>query len=74
MTFMGSLSIARPVAASLLIAAMLVKATLISGYFMHLRHGRIALIVAVAISILAVGAMLFVGIAPDGLRGASLGE
>ena len=74
MTLVGGPTLARPVVAPLLIGAMLVKAALISGYFMHLRHERVALIVAVAISILAVGAVLFVGIAPDGLRAARLGE
>ena len=52
----------------LLVAAMLVKAGLIAANFMHLRGERLALVLIVAFGILAVGAALFSGIAPDGVR------
>ncbi len=68
MSFVGNLTLPGLVMASLLIGAMLLKVALIGGYFMHLRFERVALIVAVAISILAVAGTLFLGIAPDGLR------
>ena len=55
-----------------LIAAMLVKATLIGGYFMHLRFERKSLIWMVVLSLLLLGTILFVLLIPDGMRGLSL--
>lgn len=51
-----------------LVAGMLLKASLIGGYFMHLRFERASLIVIVAVGILATAGILFFLIAPDGLR------
>jgi len=51
-----------------LLAGMLLKASLIGGYFMHLRFERASLIVIVAVGILATAGILFFLIAPDGLR------
>jgi cytochrome c oxidase subunit IV len=51
-----------------LLVAMLVKVSLIGGEFMHLRFENLALILAVAGSILFFSACLFVLIAFDGLR------
>ncbi len=51
-----------------LLAGMLLKASLIGGYFMHLRFERANLIVIVAVGILATAGILFFLIAPDGLR------
>ena len=52
----------------LLLAAMLVKISLIGGEFMHLRFERPVLILAVAGSILFFSAFLFILIAFDGVR------
>ncbi len=52
----------------ILVVAMLAKATLIGSYFMHLRFERFGLVLTVAIGLLVTGALLFVLIAPDGLR------
>ena len=51
---------------SLLLGAMLVKAALIGAHFMHLRFEKLGLVLAVAIGILATGAILFFVIAIDG--------
>ncbi|MFQ5789270.1 MAG: cytochrome C oxidase subunit IV family protein [Acidobacteriota bacterium] len=53
---------------SVLLVAMLTKATLIAGNFMHLKAERLSLRIAVAASLLLVGAVLFLLIVPDGLR------
>jgi cytochrome c oxidase subunit IV len=53
---------------SILLAAMLVKASLIGAQFMHLRFENTILIIAVAGSILFFSAFLFILIAFDGLR------
>ena len=52
----------------ILLAAMLVKATLIGAQFMHLRFENAILIVAVAGTIAFFSAYLFILIAFDGLR------
>ena len=52
----------------LLLAAMMIKASLIAGQFMHLRFERPALTLAVAGAILFFSAFLFILIAFDGLR------
>jgi len=62
------LSFPAAVVVSILLAAMLVKATLISARFMHLRFENAALILAVAGPILFFSAFLFILIAFDGLR------
>jgi len=53
---------------TVLLVAMLVKASVISGYFMHLRFERPALIVIVAASLVLVGLVLFVLLAIDAIR------
>jgi len=62
------LSLPAAVVVAILLAAMLVKASLIGAQFMHLRFENAALIVAVAGSILFFSAFLFILIAFDGLR------
>jgi len=52
----------------LMIAAMLVKATLIAGTFMHLRFERVALVLMIAIGLFVNGAILFGLIVPDAFR------
>src|SRR3990172_3876197 len=53
---------------TVLLAAMLLKASVISGYFMHLRFEKPALIVIVAASLLLVGLILFALLAIDAMR------
>jgi cytochrome c oxidase subunit IV len=52
----------------ILLLGMLLKESLIGGYFMHLRFERANLILIVAVGILATAGVLFFLIAPDGLR------
>lgn len=66
------LSIPRAVLILLLILVMLTKASLIGAYFMHLRFERLGLVLSVGLGILVTGAILFILIMPDGLRGLEL--
>ncbi len=50
-----------------LVGAMMTKATLIAGWFMHLRFERVALVLAVVVGTLATAALLFFLLIPDGL-------
>lgn len=50
-----------------LVSAMLVKATLIGGWFMHLRFEQKALVVAVVGGTLLTAAVLFFLLVPDGI-------
>lgn len=52
----------------ILVVAMLFKAQLIAGYFMHLRFEGMYLRVSVAVGLLVLSAILFFLILPDGLR------
>jgi cytochrome c oxidase subunit IV len=52
----------------LLMAAMIVKAVLIGGQFMHLRFEKPGLVVAVAGSVIFLGTYLFILIVFDALR------
>jgi cytochrome c oxidase subunit 4 len=54
--------------ASVLVAAMLAKATLIASYFMHLRSEGKLLVWSVIVGLFVVGVILFVLLIPDGLR------
>lgn len=53
---------------ALMLGAMAMKATLIGGNFMHLRHERAELTATVVIGIFAFGLLLYVLIAPDAAR------
>lgn len=68
MMVVGSVTIPKGVLVGILLVAMLVKASLIGGYFMHLRFERLALVISVAAGLLATAAVLFFLIAPDGVR------
>ncbi len=63
-----SWSFSKPFLVVLLMVAMMIKALLISGQFMHLRFEKLELVLAVAGTILFFSAFLFVLIAFDGLR------
>ncbi|MBI4477435.1 MAG: cytochrome C oxidase subunit IV family protein [Acidobacteria bacterium] len=62
----------RRVFVGVLLGAMLVKAALIGAHFMHLRFERGSLAVIVIIGLLITGTLLFVLIAPDAMRIASM--
>jgi cytochrome c oxidase subunit IV len=51
-----------------MIAAMLTKASIIAGNFMHLRTERAGLVATVVIGLLVTGLVLYVLIAPDAAR------
>ena len=68
MVYLDQTNLARPLLVTILIAAMMVKAGLIAGYFMHLRFERLGLILLVLVGLLATGVVLFALIAPDGTR------
>ncbi len=68
MLFLDTAPIPRGFLIGVLVVAMLAKAGLISGWFMHLRFERLVLGLAVALGLLLNGAILFVLIAPDSLR------
>ena len=50
-----------------LVTAMLIKATVIGGWFMHLRYERLALVLSVVLGTLATAFALFVLLIPDGM-------
>ncbi len=52
----------------ILLLAMLLKAFLIAGYFMHLRFEKMFLQLSVLVGLLINGAILYGLIAPDGVR------
>lgn len=68
MMVIGSVTIPKALLLGILLVAMLVKASLIGGYFMHLRFERLSLVISVAAGLLLTGALLFLLIAPDGVR------
>jgi cytochrome c oxidase subunit IV len=68
MVVLDQAAVPRVVLVLVLLTAMLVKAVLIAGTFMHLNQERLSLALTVAIALLATGAVLFFLIAPDGLR------
>ena len=57
----------RVVTLLVLVVAMLVKATVIGGWFMHLRFERTALVLSVVVGTLLTAALLFFLIVPDGI-------
>jgi caa(3)-type oxidase subunit IV len=61
-------SFSRVAIVAFLVSAMLVKAALITGWFMHLRFERAALVVPVVLVTLLTAAFLFFLIAVDGLE------
>ena len=60
--------LSRPAFALVMVSAMIVKATLIAGNFMHLRFERAALVLAVVVGLFLNGLILYVLIVPDALR------
>jgi cytochrome c oxidase subunit IV len=68
MLWADSASLPRTAFVVFMIGAMLTKASIIGGAFMHLRTERIELVLTVAIGLLVTGTILFVLIAPDAAR------
>jgi len=68
MVVLDQASVPRPLLLAVLLTAMMVKASLIAGNFMHLKQEQISLVLTVVIALLATGAVLFFLIAPDGIR------
>ena len=68
MLFVGHGSLSRMAIISLLLVAMSAKASLIGGYFMHLRFEKLVLVLTVALAIVLTALALFILIAPDGAR------
>ena len=51
-----------------MVAAMLTKASIIAGVFMHLRLERVEIALTVVVGLVVMGAILFILIAPDAAR------
>lgn len=68
MVFIDQSPLSRGALVLVLVVAMLAKASLIAGYFMHLRFETLNLILIVLVGLLITGFVLFVLIAPDGMR------
>ncbi len=68
MVFIDQSPLTRSVLVLVLVVAMLAKASLIAGYFMHLRFEKLNLILIVLVGLLITGLILFALIAPDGMR------
>ena len=67
MIFLEGLDLSTAGTVLLLSSAMLVKATLIAGWFMHLRYEQLALVLCVALGILGTAAFMYFLLIPDGL-------
>ncbi len=64
----GYVSLPKVFVVLVLLAAMLVKASLIGAHFMHLRFEKLTLALTVAVGILATAIFLFALITFDGIR------
>ncbi len=67
MVLMEAAQLSKAVIIVVLVTAMLTKATLSGGRFMHLRFERAALVLSVVIGTLATAALLFFLLVPDGI-------
>ncbi len=68
MVFIDQSPLTRGVLMLVLVVVMLAKASLIAGYFMHLRFEKLNLILIISVGLLITGFILFALIAPDGMR------
>ncbi len=68
MVFIDQSPLTRNLLVLVLVVVMLVKVSLIAGYFMHLRFEKWNLILIVLVGLLITGLLLFALIAPDGMR------
>lgn len=67
-------SLGRNLLIGVIILAMLIKATLIAGYFMHLRYEHVAIGLTVIVCLFLLGAFLYLLILPDAHRIAAMGQ
>ena len=68
MLWADSAAIPRTTFVVFMVAAMLTKASIIGGTFMHLRLERVEIALTVVVGLLVMGAILFALIAPDAAR------
>jgi len=68
MLSLESAALPRGLFVSLMVAAMLAKASIISAYFMHLRFERVSLVAMIVIGLLVTATVLYVLIVPDARR------
>ena len=68
MLWADSASIPRLAFVVFMVAAMLTKASIIGGNFMHLKSERAGLVLTVVVGLLVTGAVLYVLIVPDAVR------
>ena len=67
MVVLEAIELPTPATVFLLSAAMLTKATLITGWFMHLKYETTGLILCVVLGILVTSAFMYFLLIPDGL-------
>jgi cytochrome c oxidase subunit IV len=68
MLWLDTAPVSRGLLVTVLLGAMAVKAALIAGNFMHLRHEHRGLVLTVVLGLFALGVVLYVLIVPDALR------
>lgn len=68
MLLLDNAQVSRSTLLVVLLGAMAVKATLIAGNFMHLRHEHAGIIATVVVGLFVMGLILYVLIAPDAAR------
>ena len=68
MLVLDGAAISRGALVAIMLGAMTIKATLIAGNFMHLRHERAGIVLTVLVGLFAFGIVLYVLIAPDAAR------
>jgi cytochrome c oxidase subunit IV len=68
MLWADSASLPRLAFVVFMVAAMLTKASIIGGNFMHLRSERAGLVLTVVVGLLVTGVILYVLIVPDAVR------
>ena len=68
MLWADAASIPRTAFVVFMLVAMLTKASIIGGNFMHLKSERMPLILTVVVGLLVTGGVLYVLIAPDAVR------
>lgn len=67
MVFLDQANLPHTVLATILVTAMLIKGTLIAGYFMHLKYDGILLILTLALGFGFFAAILYILMVPDAL-------
>ncbi|MGE3178378.1 MAG: cytochrome C oxidase subunit IV family protein [Vicinamibacterales bacterium] len=68
MLVLDNAQVSRGLLLTILLGAMAVKATLIAGTFMHLKHEHSGIILTVVVGLFVMGLILYVLIVPDANR------